>query len=359
MLARSDIRVSLVHWGGYAPGGTELVSGRARRMVEQHCPDFFLSAAPGVEVNETISFWSTTEEPVVLNATFDPWGPGLAIERSLLDDALRDSARMAGAAVLADAKVLRITRADDRWKLSMRSGTGEDNNSLLSARFVVLAAGRSAAPFFDRPLPPESSKLALMASLPPVDEERPRALYLERSSNGWWYALPVPDGGYFAGFCLQRDELKKRMGPLKEFFVEEARRTRLLAPLLRDDVSGLHISGRMASSRPFSQAAGENWIVVGDAAYAPDPLSRAGIELALESAQAGAQAVVDTLNPLSGTEPQAALAEYDASMQKFAMAHENRQPCVMEGSDAIGEDNQGALGRCLVTKCSSNLYREH
>ena len=53
------------------------------------------------------------------------------------------------------------------------------------------------------------------------------------------------------------------------------------------DMGDSHISGRMAGARPFGRAAGDGWIAVGDAAYAPDPLSGMGIELALESAEAG------------------------------------------------------------------------
>ena len=34
LVACSGIPVSLMHWSGYAPGGIELVSGRARRQIE-------------------------------------------------------------------------------------------------------------------------------------------------------------------------------------------------------------------------------------------------------------------------------------------------------------------------------------
>ncbi|PTR17450.1 flavin-dependent dehydrogenase [Nitrosospira sp. Nsp2] len=318
MLARSGARVSLVHWGGYAPGGIELVSGRARRVIEQHCPDFFQGVAQGVEVHETISLWSTPE-PVVLNAMFNPWGPGLAVERSLFDQALRDLAWTAGAEVLPDAKVVRIERSNDNWELSMR--VGEDDSSRLHARFVVLATGRAATPFFDRPAAWESSKLVLMTSLPSQDDEPRHALYVESTSRGWWYALPARNGSSFAGFCLERPELKKRGGSLKEFFVEELCRTRLLSPLLPHDIGNLHISGRMADARPFDRATGENWISVGDAAYAPDPLSGMGIELAIESARLGARAVLEAVTPLAGSKSNDALAEYEAAMRGHAQEH--------------------------------------
>ncbi|HEV7928731.1 MAG TPA: NAD(P)/FAD-dependent oxidoreductase [Nitrosospira sp.] len=318
MLASSGAQVSLVHWAGYAPGGVELVSGRARRVIEQHCPVFFHGAAPGVEVHETISLWSTPE-PVAWSTMFNPWGPGIAVERSLFDHGLRELARTAGVELLVDAKVLAIEREDDNWELSMRMG--EDKNLSLRAEFVVLATGRAATPFFDRPAAPESSKLALVTSLPSRNDKPRHALYVESTSSGWWYALPARNGSSFAGFCVERAELKKRRGSLKEFFVEELCRTRLLAPLLPHDSGSVHISGRMADARPFDRAAGEGWLAVGDTAYAPDPLSGMGIELAIESARLGARAVLEAMSPLAGANSRGALAEYEASMRGHAQEH--------------------------------------
>lgn len=250
---------------------------------------------------------------------FNPWGPGVAVERSLFDHALRDLARTAGVEVLVDTKVMGIERGDDNWELSMRMG--EDNNLSLRAEFVVLATGRAATPFFDRPPAPESSKLALMTSLPSRDDEPRHALYVESTSSGWWYALPARNGSSFAGFCVERAELKKRGGSLKEFFVEELSRTRLLAPLLSHASSSVHISGRVADARPFDRAAGEGWLAVGDAAYAPDPLSGMGIELAIESARLGARATLEAITPLAKATPHGALGEYEASMRGLAQEY--------------------------------------
>ena len=323
LLARAGVQVTLVHWSGYAPGGIELVSGRARRQIEQHCPDFFQSAAPGVEIQETISLWSTPE-PVVLSAMFNPWGPGIAVERTLFDHALRDLARTGGVDVRADAKVVGIEREDDAgWKLSLR--LEEDKISSLRVEFVVLATGRAAISFFDRSAAPESSKIALMTSLPVRHDGPQQALYIEKAGHGWWYALPAQNGCCFAGFCLERDELKKRRGSLKEFYIEQLRGTKLLAPLLPRtmDIGDSHISGRMAGARPFGRTAGDGWIAVGDAAYAPDPLSGMGIELALESAGLGAGAVLEAMTSnRKAVNSNAAFAEYDAAMRAHAQEHD-------------------------------------
>jgi flavin-dependent dehydrogenase len=322
LLARTGVQVTLLHWSGYAPGGIELVSGRTRRQIEHHNPDFFHTTPPGIEVQETISLWSTPE-PVVLSAMSDPWGPGIAVERAVFDHGLRDLASTGGVDVRDDAKVVGIEReADAGWKLSMR--VEEDKISSLRAEFVVLATGRAATSFFHRSAAPESSKIALMTSLPVTNDKPQHALYVERTSHGWWYALPAQNGYCFAGFCLERDELKKRRGSLKEFYIEQLRGTKLLAPLLPHalDMGDSNILGRMAGDRPFGRTAGDGWIAVGDAAYAPDPLSGMGIELALESARLGAHAVSDAMNLNRKTvNSNVAFAEYDAGMREHAREH--------------------------------------
>ncbi|SCX90807.1 Dehydrogenase (flavoprotein) [Nitrosospira sp. Nl5] len=323
-LARGGARVSLVHWDGYSIGGIELVSGRARRLIEQHCPDFFLQVAPGIEVNETVSLWGTPG-PVRSSAMFNPWGAGVALERELLDRALRNLASTAGVSVIPDTKVVGIARRSDRWELSLRLGEGEDE--LLHARFVVLATGRAAARFFDQTPMAESSQIALMASLGQQSDAPGHALHVEAMDNGWWYALPAADGRHFAGFCTSREVVKQRDASLRDFFSRELHRTRLLTPLMTSAEGNpcntrsariSRITGRTADVRPFSKAAGEGWIAVGDAAFAPDALSGMGIELAIESAQRGAHALLEAIRTAGQHD---VFAAYEDSIHARAMRH--------------------------------------
>ena len=321
MLARSGAHVSLMHWGGYAASGIELVSGRARHLIEHYSPDFFQKASLGVEVHETLSLWGTPE-PVIFNAMFNPWGAGVAVERPLFDRALRHLACTEGVSVIDDAKVVRIERSKDQWHLLMRSaGTvGDEAGSHASARFLVLATGRAAAQFVDRSPVAEPSGIALMTFLQTPGSGRVQSpgnrLYVEGRDNGWWYALPARDGSHFAGFCTDREEVKKRRGSLKEFFVRELRGTRLLAPLLSTAPGNLQISGRMAGAQAFDRISGEGWIAVGDAAYAPDPLSGMGIELSIESAQLGAHALLKAKQGSTHSPALMGFAEYEDAIRE-------------------------------------------
>jgi flavin-dependent dehydrogenase len=321
MLARGGAHVGLVHWVGYAAGGIELVSGHARNLIERYSPHFFQKASLGIEVHETISLWDTPE-PVTFNAMFNPWGAGIAVERPLFDRALRDLAFMAGVSIIDDAKVVGIERSGDQWHLLMRSAAtvGDEAGSHASASFLVLATGRVAAQFVDRSPVAEPSGIALMTFLrmpgSGTVQSPGNTLYVERTDNGWWYALPAGDGSYFAGFCTDRDEVKKRPASLKEFFVRELRNTRLLAPLLSAASGKIQISGRMSGAQVFDRLSGEGWIAVGDAAYAPDPLSGMGIELAIESAQLGAHALLKATQ--GSTQPHALMgfAEYEDAIRE-------------------------------------------
>lgn len=313
LLSREGARVSLVHWGGYAPDGIELVSGRACRLMEQYVPDFFRKATfPRVEVHETISLRGTPE-PVSWNSTVSPQGSGLAVERPLFDRALRELAQTESLRVVADAKVLQIDRGDDdRWQLLLRSEEAEA--ATLCADFVILATGRATVPFFGRAPRVESSKIALMTSLPSHGAPG-HAAYMESTDNGSWYALPATDGGYFASFCIDRGELKKRSGSLKDFFVSELQRTQLLAYVSPSNSIDLQITGRMAGAGAVDKAAGKGWIGVGDAVYAPDPLSGTGIESAVESAGLGSNAVLAAMKGTGALNARAEFPEYEELMQ--------------------------------------------
>jgi flavin-dependent dehydrogenase len=321
MLARNGISVTLVHWDGYAPAGIELISGHARQILEQYCPGLFRQLS-GTEIQETVSLWGTPE-PVTVNAMFNPWGPGIALERSLFDRSLRDLAGTAGASIAADTKVTHVERRDEHgssgWQLLLR--VGETGSNLLNAQFLVIATGRVAASFVDRPPVAESRQIALMMPLRAQTDSGQgpgHTLYIEAADNGWWYALPNVDGGYFAGFCTDRDEVKKRQATLREFFIQELRRTRLLSPLLPCAAGNSRITGRTAGARPFGGAAGVGWIAVGDAAYAPDPLSGLGIEAAIESARLGAGALLEVIK---GHRASARFTEYEDAMREYADRH--------------------------------------
>lgn len=329
-LALGGARVTLLHWGGYGVSGIELVSGRARHLIERSFPHFFQHAVHGVEIQETISLWDTVE-PVTFNAMFNPWGAGVAVERASLDAALRVLSSEAGVSVVEDAKVEEIVREKEGWRLALRStihpsatSPGEGENRPLFARYLVVATGRAAAQFFDRPRSGEASatsRIALMTFLQASSGTAARALYVEAVENGWWYSLPAAPGRYFVSLCIERDALKRRDMPLKAYFTRKLIASRLLGPLFRDAIlDDRALTGRNAGTVAYASVAGDGWLAVGDAAYAPDPLSGMGMELAIESGEWAARALLDALAKEEG-QGTADFASYEKTIRLLAEQH--------------------------------------
>ena len=101
-------------------------------------------------------------------------------------------------------------------------------------------------------------------------------LCIENRGDSWIYSLPDPHGGTFVGLVTRSDEdLDAALAA-----------SRLLTDL---DRSSPHARWSCAASvRSYDRVTGTDWIAVGNAAFAPDPLSGGGVWFALHSADAAA-----------------------------------------------------------------------
>ncbi|HVT12124.1 MAG TPA: FAD-dependent oxidoreductase [Fimbriimonadaceae bacterium] len=287
-LAQAGARVALCHRAGARRSTVELLSGRARWMMRE------VAMPAGVEVFETMSLWGGTE-PAVRDSIFDPYGPALAVERAELDAALREFARSCGV-TLVDARIRSVCRRDRRWIV-------EDG---LVADWIVLATGGAPKPALGREEEIVHRQTAFFARC--ASSATPR-LRIERAEHGWWYGMPVPSGGLFLGLCSG-----------KEVRLDEAlAETRMMAGLVEGPLSARW--GMPASIRCYSQAVGEGWIAVGNAAFSPDPLSGEGVWFALNTAQAAGDVLLGQSTP----------AQYQARIDAAAQTHVASRRIVLAG----------------------------
>ncbi len=263
-LAQAGARVALCHKGGARRSTVELLSGRARWMLRE------VPMPCGVDVFETMSLWGGTE-PAVRDSIFDPYGPALAVERAELDAALREFARSCGATPV-EARVRSVCRGDRRWIVEYG----------LVADRIVLATGGAPRPALGREEKVLHRQTAFFARC--ASTAIPR-LWIERAEHGWWYGVPVPSGGLFLGLCSEKEvRLDAELG-----------KTRMIGELVEGPLSAR--SGMPASIRRYSQAVGEGWIAIGNAAFSPDPLSGEGVWFALHSAQAACEVLLGLSTP--------------------------------------------------------------
>ena len=306
----------LVAGGG--PGGSTIALDLSRRgflvaIIEQTAYENFrvgetvppeirkLLAGLGVweqflasERLESYGIRSAWETPAARHHDFlyNPYGCGWHIDRARFDAMLASAAEHAGAELMVSARITAIHQdPDGAWRLEVAQ---EGKRRMLRGRWLVDATGRKTS---------IAGKLGCRATvvdhLIGVVALRPRSenaqwTLIEAVENGWWYSAPLP--GARTVFAYMTDSDLWRASQWEEL---------LKAASLTSDRAS--VIGTWSPVRVFSAAsmlrrpvAGPNWIVVGDAAFAVDPLSGLGIyktiEAGLRSAAVVARAIEGDLS---------------------------------------------------------------
>jgi flavin-dependent dehydrogenase len=209
------------------------------------------------------------------------------VDRRVFDAALRDDLRQAGIDVI-EANVRTIQTSAAGHDLMIETADGPLS---LRAEFLVEARGRLAPLLRDATRGPQT--LSLLNAW--QGERGAAASAVESLQDGWAWMARLPDGRCYWQMTLdvasaelpQRDELlafcaRMRHAPLaSDFFAHDAD-------------AGVRLHARSSTATLCGRTGAHNWLRVGDAAMAVDPLSGNGIFQSLSSALQ-APAVIHTL----------------------------------------------------------------
>jgi flavin-dependent dehydrogenase len=253
-----------------------------------------LASLEGCQVaHGSLTLWGATE-PVAVSYLGYPEGSGQNLDREVFDKSLRTAANRSGTRRI-DGFKLRCACVDKEQ--TILEGTLNKGTLRVAAKWAVDASGRSAVLgrrlgarriAYDRQL-----ALGAIGSATAACDTR---LVLEAAPNGWWYAVPVADDRITAVFLTESDLLPTDRAEKCAFWQKELRRTRLVAPRMRQGTGELFL--QMADSRTLWLAPqlARGWVAVGDAAMAFDPISGSGIIKAIADAGETAEAIVAQLN---------------------------------------------------------------
>lgn len=233
-----------------------------------------------------------------------PYGNGWHLDRVQFDKMLLEQAVAGGAQRITEAcdfvavqggRVSSVTAG----RQEIRAGMFIDATG---RRAVVRRAMGGSHRFHDRKLENcqlegrqfDDSQTVIWAMFCLPEAAFGHSTWLEAAPNGWWYAAEVPGGA--AVVALGTDpKLAKAGGVYKmHSWAAALSGTTLIAPRLqqarlRPDSFQITASHSYRAAR----VVGENWLAVGDAACAFDPLSSAGIYKALVNGQDAARAICD------------------------------------------------------------------
>jgi 2-polyprenyl-6-methoxyphenol hydroxylase-like FAD-dependent oxidoreductase len=246
------------------------------------------------------SAWGGTDlgyNDFVLN----PRGCGWHLDRARFEALLLDHTRSCGVALFPIA-VCTSSESSPGGRIVLETVTKSGDARRFAARYLVDATGSRSViarqmgarqisldrlsfvyGFFDASTAVAASRLTL----------------LEAHELGWWYAARLPDRRLAVAFASDASIVRDHHLAHERKWLALLRETAHVAQAI-EGCRLTDIVVRVAPSFRLDRVAGTNWLAVGDAAAACDPICSQGIMNALEDGIRAATAIVDTFNGRHG-----------------------------------------------------------
>jgi flavin-dependent dehydrogenase len=233
-------------------------------------------------------------------------GAGWHLDRARFDAFMARQAARREVLVRLSTRLVAAERSGNGWTLRLSDG------SQYRARFVVDATGRHAAfarktgarlEAFDR--------LTGFARFFTVDDDSEQGTLIEAFSEGWWYTATAGERRVVT--CMTDSDVARRLG-----LGDEERWLKLLSETrwIRGRVGCGTLYGaplsRAANSLRLHPVIERDWLAVGDAATAFDPLSSQGIVKSLRAGIFASYAIADLL----GKADAEGLARYESFVHR-------------------------------------------
>ena len=288
-LARRGFRVAIVEQTAYENFRVgETVPPEIRRLLSQLGVWESFLASERLESHGIRTAWETPA-PRDHSFLFNPYGCGWHVDRARFDAMLASAAEHAGALLMLSTRITALHQdSNAEWTLEVDQ---RGRKQLLRGRWLVDATGRKG--FIAGKLGCRAevvdSLIGAVALLP--CSTNMQWTIIEAVEHGWWYSAPIPGARTVFAYMTDSDLWKA------------AHWSELLktAPLTSERASGIEttppihvVSAASILRRPI---VGPNWIAVGDAAYAVDPLSGQGIYKTIESGLRAAEAIAHSGMP--------------------------------------------------------------
>ncbi|MFJ4455835.1 NAD(P)/FAD-dependent oxidoreductase [Pseudomonas sp. NPDC089392] len=204
------------------------------------------------------------------------------LDRQRFDRALRDDLRRAGV-TLVEGRVREVSRAEG-YQVRL------DDGQLLQGHFMVEARGRQAPLAADRLRGPETVSLLNLWQ----GEPRTPASAVESLEDGWAWMARLADGRCYWQVTLDAEGLPGKAG-LPQYCAARRGASALVSELFdARALEPVQVHARSSTAILAGDCVGDDWLRVGDAAMAVDPLSGNGIFQSLSSALQ-APVVINTL----------------------------------------------------------------
>ena len=220
---------------------------------------------------------------------------GWHLDRVDFEQKLSQLAVRRGATWLERCQFLAAKSNNTGWQVSLQY---RGKKRLVKTKFLVDATGRTSklsrslgaiGKDYDRLI-----GLACYFTLPRT--ANPHLTHIEAVARGWWYAAPL-SGGRLVTVLMTDADLCDRSWQQPEGYWQQIQATKLIKTLLTErlPIIDSDITIKSARTSRLDSPIGDNWLAVGDAAFAYDHISSYGIGSALAGGFYGGHAIADTM----------------------------------------------------------------
>src|SRR5262249_50630197 len=230
------------------------------------------------ETPEVLSVWGS-DEPWSRHHIFSPYGTALHLDRRAFDEALALAARDAG----ADLKLGCAARfvAQPRRGYSVQLSTGER----IRTNGAILATGRAGGGLglpYAREYLDNNVAVAARLSLPAGHLDT--RTVIEAVPGGWFYLAALPSNEVIVVLITLATLVPGERRARLRWWLEALTQTTVVRKALTRCHLPQTLSVANARASFARSGAGHNWLAIGDARIAPDPLSGQGIIWAIDDA---------------------------------------------------------------------------
>lgn len=220
------------------------------------------------------------------------------VERARFDQLLLDNAVKKGAQLLQPYTVNSATLKDKLWHVTISSA---GKTCQYQAKWLLDASGRNAFLGKQNDFPkdpiPYPKRFAVYSHFTGVKRNSgPEAgnIIITRLRDGWFWSIPIDEQKTSIGVVSTRrqDEWKDPAFTTETFFNQQIQRSSYLSSLLEnaEPVGRFHLTADYTYS--FSQYAGPQHLLIGDAAGFIDPIFSSGVYLAMRSGTMAADRII-------------------------------------------------------------------
>jgi flavin-dependent dehydrogenase len=237
----------------------------------------------------------------------NPYGCGWHVDRVRFDRMLVTAAGNAGAEVLTQCRIKQLSEVQrSGWEVVLMQ---DEHSHRLRSSFLIDATGRTSA--IPTGLPRSFhvvDRLIGVVCFFACDAE-PYTL-VEAEPCGWWYSAPLPHSRIVVAHMTDADLYAAAGCDPRDYWRRQLQEAELTAARTCGQAALTEAKIVSAASLIRRPVCGIDWLAVGDAALAFDPLSGQGVYSALKWGILSAEAVIARFEGSSGS-----LAEYPGCVE--------------------------------------------